>query len=80
MPLPNTGLQAAFDMPLAKEKLNAVKSDGNVCDNIRLSTITCETRGAEWLNAFPIRTCGLQLNNEELRVNVALRLGSQKSY
>ena len=66
----------SFDLPICDRILAILKANSGERDAIRLSVITGENRGAEWLNALPIRTCGLLLNDEELRINVGLRLGS----
>ena len=31
---------------------------------------------SDWLNALPIASCGLRLNNEDIRVAIGLRLGT----
>ena len=73
--LPNSHRQSDYDLPLAQKKLSNLRQGCGSCDAVRLSTITGQGRGAEWLNAFPISSCGLLLTNNELRINVGIRLG-----
>ena len=58
-------------------KLRQLKDSADRLDVTRLSIISGPNRGAEWLNAVPMKSCGLALNNEEMRINVGLRLGAK---
>jgi len=74
--LPLTGKQRDFDIPLCDQRLLTLKGLGDERDSTRLSIISGPCRGAEWINAVPIRNCGLQLNDQEIRINIGLRLGA----
>ena len=45
------------------------------CSNIRLSSISSKCAGGEWLNAVPLKACGLLLTDREIQLNIGLRLG-----
>jgi len=75
MDLPTSGEQKTFDKPLCDLQLQQLQNAAEERDATRLSVVSGSHRGAEWLNALPLRSCGLHLNNEELRINVGLRLG-----
>ena len=58
-------------------KLNALLSSSHEYDFVRLSAVIGENSGSEWLNAVPIKSCGLLMNDTQVRINIGLRLGAQ---
>ena len=68
--------QAGFDNPLMEKRLALLKQNWSQSDTLRLESLSDPNRGSsEYLHAIPIRSCGLLLSNDELRVNICLRLG-----
>ena len=69
--------QAEWDIPQAKLKLMAlVENAPNDLTRARLLAAGAPKSGV-WLNAIPVPALGLKLNNESLRIAVALRLGAK---
>ena len=68
--------QRAWDEPsVAHLKLGPLLSAAqSVPDRARLLTVSSLRPGA-WRNAVPIRSLGLKLEDEDLQISVALRLG-----
>ena len=67
--------QAHWDIPLQLRILEELKCNRSDSDTIRLSSISSNCAGGEWLNALPLKSCGLLLSDREIQVNIGLRLG-----
>lgn len=72
----SSGSQRAWDRPLVKGQfellLSAMTDDKSKC---RLLSASAPGAGV-WLNSTPIQSLGLKLNDEQLRIAIALRLGA----
>ena len=71
-----TSCQADWDIPLVRKEVRELISKAEGKDKIRLKIISDNHGGSEWLNAIPIPSLGLYLSDDDMRVNVALRLGA----
>ena len=68
-------LSSAPDAPLIAKKLDCLLTFVVLPDFIRNSSVSANVGGgSEWLNALPIKNCGLLLSDEELQNNVGLSL------
>ena len=68
--------QKSWDIPICKLKLNCLISQAtNEKDKARLLACSSEN-SSSWLNALPVPSLGLKLDNTQLRISCALRLGS----
>ena len=75
--LPGRKYQKYWDNPVAKLKMTSlIESAPNELTRGRLLAAGAPKAGV-WLNALPVPALGLKLNNESLRVSVALRLGAK---
>ena len=79
-PLPPTSIahkQSAWDEPLITRVVERlVSSADNDLDKARILAASSPHSG-EWLHALPISSCGLRLDNNSVRVAVAMRLGAR---
>ena len=72
---PTSHKQAAWDIPgivAIKDELQSVLTDPRQKATFLAATAP---HSGDWLNALPIASCGLRLDDEAVRVAVALRLG-----
>ena len=67
--------QCAWDEPIVKDDINHLFATASHRDKSRLLAVTSSHSG-DWLQALPIASCGLRLENEEIRFAVGLRLGA----
>jgi hypothetical protein len=77
---PASAVQREWCTPLyAKQKMQLLQKQTNEADakrTARLKAIS-SPNASDWLNALPAHNLGLKLNNEEIRLATALRLGIQ---
>ena len=67
--------QRSWDQPVVNAEFNALMGrQTEAYHRARLMAAAAEHSG-DWLNALPITSCGLRLDNEAVRVAVGLRLG-----
>jgi Reverse transcriptase (RNA-dependent DNA polymerase) len=67
--------QHSWDQPCVEADIIALKSAlTDSRDKARFLAVSAPHSG-DWLNALPITTCGLRLDNESIRIAVGLRLG-----
>ncbi|OWA54844.1 hypothetical protein BV898_19237 [Hypsibius exemplaris] len=67
--------QKDWDTPIAEKGVRSMWEVTSVRDTARLRAVACKESGA-WLNALPIPSLGNLLNDNSLRVSVALRFGA----
>ena len=67
--------QHAWNEPIIKDDINHLFASASQQDKSRLLAVT-SSHGYDWLYALPIASCGLRLENEDIRVAVGLRLGA----
>ena len=75
---PNQGIIKwhAWDALYIRNKLHCILSSVVLSNAVHLSLVTANIGGgSEWLNALPIKSCGLLWSDEELWSNVGLHLG-----
>ena len=66
--------QRAWDEPIVKDDINHLFAIASQRDKSRLLAVT--SHSGDWLHVLPIASCGLHLENEDIRVAVGLRLGA----
>jgi hypothetical protein len=67
--------QSSWDRPgIEKDKADLWLSFTNPVDQARFLAVSARHSG-DWLHALPIKSCGLRLDDEAVRVAVGLRLG-----
>jgi Reverse transcriptase (RNA-dependent DNA polymerase) len=67
--------QRAWDQPYIQSVTDHLLSISNSVDKARLLAVSTPHSG-DWLHTLPIASCGLRLENEDVRVAVGLRLGT----
>ena len=76
-PLPsNQSCQKQWDLPLSKKRFDDLFSAATTeKDRARLLAVSSKN-SSDWLNAFPIPSMGLKLDDNTLKISCALRLGA----
>ena len=73
---PNSSVQAAWDSPILDTKFQVLlDSQIEAADQARLLAISSE-HASDWLNAIPISSLGLKMDNSSIRIACGLRLGT----
>ena len=68
--------QKSWDIPLCQLKLNhLLEASNTILDKSRLLAVSAP-HASHWLNAIPIPSLGLKMDNRSLRIACGLRLGS----
>jgi Reverse transcriptase (RNA-dependent DNA polymerase) len=68
--------QRSWDKPCVKSIVAYLRSSqSDTCNQARLLAVSAPHSG-DWLFALPISSCGLRMDNEDIRVAVGLRLGT----
>ena len=67
--------QCAWNEPIVKNDINHLFATASQRDKFRLFAVTSSHSG-DWLHALPITSCGLRLENEDIRVAVGLHFGA----
>ena len=71
-----TSQQVAWDIPICKKSLDHLISRADTQKD-RARLLACNSEHAsDWLNPLPIPSLGLKLDNSQVRIACALRLGS----
>ena len=69
-------IQRNWDAPLCEIGINSLINESiNLTEKARLLAVSAEHSG-DWLNAIPIPSLGLKLDNNQLRISCGLRLGT----
>ena len=69
------GQQKSWDYPVAERKRDRLLLDANQFDRARILGAATPESGA-WLRALPAASLGTHLDNETVRIAVALRIGA----
>ena len=67
--------QRAWDEPVVKDDINHLFATASQRDKFRLLAVISSHSG-DWLHDLPIASCGLRLENGDIRVAVGLRFGA----
>ena len=67
--------QKSWDLPLADKTFNTLLNDADQISRARLLASSRPESGS-WLSVIPNPSLGTHLNPEELRISIALRVGS----
>ena len=68
--------QCNWDKPNIDAEFANLLSISNTLDRARLLAVSAR-HSSDWLHAMPISSCGLRLKNEDIRVAVGFRLGTE---
>ena len=69
-------IQRNWDAPLCEIGINSLINESiNLTEKARLLAVSAEHSG-DWLDAIPIPSLGLKLDNNQLRISCGLRLGT----
>jgi len=71
------GKQSAWDLPVLEELKNKIWDNLHTRREKAVFLAASAPHSGAWLSALPLATCGLRLDDEAVRVGVALRLGLQ---
>lgn len=72
----NSKMQSAWDTPLSQSKYDRLLGEApNETEVARLKAVSAPN-SSDWLNAIPVSSLGLKLDNSSLRIACGLRLGS----
>ena len=72
----NYSLQADWDYPLYKKQFSELlEQEEDPVERARLLAVESEHSG-DWLNALPVASLVLKLNNNDIRIACGLRLGT----
>ena len=72
---PEAFKQSTSDKPNIIADTNFLFANASTSDSARLLAVSLP-HSSDWLNALPIFSCGLRLDNEDIRVTVDLLLGT----
>jgi hypothetical protein len=67
--------QRSWDEPAIKMEFSSLSANADPANLARLLAVSAP-HSSDWLHALPIASCGLRLNDEDIRVAIGLRLGT----